>query len=151
MTNKSTSIKVPNQLLKLFIDLYNLPQNISGRKVLLYALASSIPTEGLDNFSKDFKLDRKQIEKIINKRNRLTENSTKYFKSIDAKLETLTEKESDNNSEESNAKLDEILNAMYLMLAENYTSPTNYDEVSKYLNSGKIQSLSESIKNYTNK
>lgn len=149
MAAQQNNIKIPSNIIKLFKDLYNLPDDTSGRKVVLYAIVTSIPTQGVENFSRDFELDKKQIEKIINKRNRITTNSTKYFKDINKKLDEIADKENDRKADENNRKLEELLNTMYLMLAENYTSSPNHDEVSNYLNSGKIQTLSESIKKYT--
>ncbi|MFW2451812.1 hypothetical protein ACN0TX_12245 [Staphylococcus cohnii] len=151
MAEQQNNIKLPSNVIKLFKDLYNLPDDTSGRKVVLYAIVTSIPTKGVDNFVKDFGLDKKQVEKIINKRNRITTNTTKYFKDINRKLDVMVDKENDSKADENNKKLEELLNTMYLMLAENYTSSPNHDEVSNYLNSGKIQTLSESIKKYTDK
>lgn len=150
MEESSVAVRIPASLIELYKELYDLPTNVSTRKVILYSIATSIPTRGMDNFIEDFKLDKKTVNNIIAKRDKYTKKANTEIQEINTKLDNLTQKSvSNNNTNNDDSKLDEVLNLLYLMSTEVYSASTDENEVANLLNAARTQSLKSSIEKQT--
>ena len=126
--------------------LYDLPSRTTAKDVILYSIATSIPTKGMTNFIDDFKLDETTANKIIDKRDKYTKKANTEIREINEKIDQLTKKSGNSNtSSYDENKLENILNLLYLMSTEIYSASTDENEVASILNTARVQSLKKSI------
>lgn len=146
MNESSISVKIPVSLIELYKKLYDLPSRTTAKDVILYSIATSIPTKGMTNFIDDFKLDETTANKIIDKRDKYTKKANTEIREINEKIDKLTKQLGNSNtSSYDENKLENILNLLYLMSTEIYSASTDENEVASILNTARVQSLKKSI------
>ena len=139
---KKITVKIPESVLNLFREVYNLSDDVYNNKLVLYAIASSLPENGRRLFAQDFSLDEDTLSGIIKKRKRLTnESHNKEFKNIENKLDSLGENLKTNESSENQLQMIQIL--LRLLLADNFSLGT--DSLNEYLNSLNDKNIMEFV------
>jgi hypothetical protein len=139
---KRITVKIPESVLSLFREVYNLSDDVYNNKLVLYAIASSLPEKGRYLFAKDFSLDKDTLDGIITKRKHLTnETYSKEFKSIENKLDSLGDNLQTNDSSEDQLQMIQIL--LRLLLADNFSLGTDKESLNEYLNSEHDKSIME--------
>jgi hypothetical protein len=139
---KRITVKIPESVLSLFREVYNLSDDVYNNKLVLYAIASSLPEKGRYLFAKDFSLDKDTLDGIITKRKHLTnETYSKEFKSIENKLDSLGDNLQTNDSSEDQLQMIQIL--LRLLLADNFSLGTDKEGLNEYLNSEHDKSIME--------
>lgn len=141
---KKITVKIPESVLNLFREVYNLSDDVYNNKLVLYAIASSLPENGRRLFAQDFSLDEDTLSGIIKKRKRLTNESyNKEFKNIENKLDSLGENLKTNESSENQLQMIQIL--LRLLLADNFSLGTDRDSLNEYLNSLNDKNIMEFV------
>ncbi|MDU4493601.1 MAG: hypothetical protein E7I84_12625 [Staphylococcus warneri] len=141
---KKITVKIPESVLNLFREVYNLSDDVYNNKLVLYAIASSLPENGRRLFAQDFSLDEDTLSGIIKKRKRLTnESRNKEFKNIENKLDSLGENLKTNESSENQLQMIQIL--LRLLLADNFSLGTDRDSLNEYLNSLNDKNIMEFV------
>ncbi|WP_049430908.1 hypothetical protein [Staphylococcus hominis] len=143
---KKITVKLPESVLDLFKQIYNINDNIPKRKIVLYAIGSSLPERGRYLFAEDYSLDKETLSEIIKKRKRLTnENFNKDFKRINDKLDNLENSLDSNSSSDSQLQTIEVL--LRLLLADNFSLGTDINSLNNYLNSRTDREIMNFAKN----
>lgn len=137
--------KIPESVLDLFRQMYNISNHVPKRKLVLYAIGSSLPEKGRYLFAEDYSLDKETMDEIVKKRKRLTnENFIKDFENINDKLDSL---ESTLGGDKADSQLQTIEVLLRLLLADNFSLGTDADSLSNYLNSKTDREIMDFAKN----
>ncbi|EHT3670534.1 hypothetical protein KXP69_002307 [Staphylococcus pseudintermedius] len=138
------NFKIPESALKLFRQMYGFSDSTYNYKIVLYAIASSLPERGRYLFSDDFGLDKHKLDDIINHRKNIaSKGEEKQFKKIEERLENIEQMLQNNDSSE--ILTNQIL--LRLLLADNYSLGTDEKSLEEYMNNSDAKALLNFAKN----
>lgn len=136
--DKTINVKIPLSVLNLYRDMYRFSESTYNYKLVLYAIASSLPESGRYLFSDDFDLDKHKLDEIINHRKNISsKDEGKQFKEIENRLEHIEQMLQ--NSDSSEILTNQIL--LRLLLADNYSLGTDEQSLEAYINNSDAKAL----------
>lgn len=145
------TVKLPKEIVDLIKEMYDLPNDTSHKKVVLYAFSTLIPKKGRESFSVANKIDEKQIDKILNRREQIIKDkSATEFEKLNNKLDLIRNNGIDNTNEDRNVmlvQLKTIQTLIELLLVDNYSNAIEPSILDKLLESNQNKALVEYAKN----